>query len=51
MESQQFVHKVTGEVVTQVDIMKMSEYTEYYGTCQSCGTSLDKYGRCGHTGD
>lgn len=51
MQSQKIVHKVTGEVVTQVPIMQMRDYDEYYGTCQCCGTSIDKQGRCGHTGD
>lgn len=51
MQSQKFIHKVTGEIVTQVDIMKLSEYREYYGVCQNCGTEIDKNGRCGYKGD
>lgn len=51
MESQKFIHKKTGEIVTQIDIMKLGEYTEYYGTCQNCGTAMDKYGRCGYQGN
>jgi len=46
-KSQQFIHKVTGEIVTQVPIMQMNQYREYYGICNSCGTEKDKHGRCG----
>jgi len=51
MQSQKFIHKKTGEVVTQVPIIQMNQYELYYGTCQCCGTAIDKEGRCGHTGD
>ena len=51
MESQKFIHKITGEIVTQIDIMKMNEYREYYGLCKNCGTEINKYGQCGYKGD
>ena len=51
MKPREFIHKVTGEVVTQIPLLEMREYEEYFGTCQNCGTSIDKEGRCGHTGD
>lgn len=51
MQSQKFIHKVTGEIVTQVDIMKLSEYRKYFGVCSHCGTEIDENGRCGYKGD
>lgn len=51
MESQKFIHKKTGEVVTQVPIMEMENYRKYYGTCFNCGSEIDEHGRCGYKGD
>lgn len=50
MESQKFINKKTGEVATQIPIMELGDYREYYGTCFNCGTEIDKQGRCGYKG-
>ena len=49
--SQRFMHKQTGEIVTQVPILEIKNYQKYYGTCVNCGSQIDQYGRCGYNGD
>lgn len=41
MESQKFIHKETGEIATQIPIMEIAMWEEYY-QC-SCGKQMAQY--------